>query len=265
MTSSGGPGHRDHPQARVQGGTSQHRRPDSTQIRRAHKKRDQQEEGPLTQILHALLDATPLSLGAALVDALGETVDYSGAIDPFDVKVAAAHLQIILTELRAIEPLSGITEFRIHARRRAYLLRALDAEYSLLLVLHRHAAFAVSPRALDEASIHLAMEAGLEPRKVATLWHRVAVETTSTRRPIRLRRFGLHLPERRVITKSKPDDFFGVAPAPADPSTWSELEVIGTIAGLATRERGYRVRLASGAEMNLVRERHGVWFVDERV
>jgi hypothetical protein len=263
VTSPGGPTQRDQAPARVRGGPPR-RRPDSVEIRRAAKQRDQQEEGPLTQILHALLDATPLALGASLVDSLGETVDYSGAIDPFDVKVAAAHLQIILTELRAIGPLSELVEFRIHARRRAYLLRVLDAEYSLLVVLHRHAAFAVSPRALDEAATHLAIEAGLEHRKVA-LWHRVAVETTSARRPIRLRPFGQNVPERRVIAKSKPDDFFGVAPAPADPSTWSDVEVIGTIAGLATRERGYRVRLANGAEMNLVRERHGVWFVDERV
>lgn len=255
MTSSG--------KAPEPGRTQPRRRNDSTQIRRAKQQRDQQEEGPLTQILHALLDATPLSLGAALVDSLGETVDYSGAIDPFDVKVAAAHLQIILTELRAIEPLSGMVEFRIHARRRAYLLRALDPEYSLLLVLHRHAAFAVSPRALDEAAAHLAAEAGLDHKPDKRLWYRVAVETTGARRPVRLRPFGTHVPERRVVAK-KTDDFFK-APPPVDPASWRDVEVIGAIAGLATRERGYRVRLSTGAEMNLVRERHGIWFVDERV
>lgn len=239
------------------------RRTDSTQIRRAKQQRDQQEEGPLTQILHALLDATPLCLGASLVDSLGETVDYSGAIDPFDVKVAAAHLQIILTELRAIEPLSQTQEFRIRARRRAYLLRPLDADYSLLLVLHRHAAFAVSPRALDEAAAHLAAEAGLDYKPTRTLWYRVAVETTGARRPVRLRPFA-NVPERRVVVRPKADPFFG-APPTQDPSSWRDVEVIGTIAGLATRERGYRVRLSTGAEVNLVRERHGIWFVDDRI
>ncbi len=241
------------------------RRTDSTQIRRAKQQRDQQEEGPFTQILHALLDATPLALGAALVDSLGETVDYSGAIDPFDVKVAAAHLQIILTELRAIGPLNDLVEFRIRARRRAFVLRALDADYSLLIVLHRYAAFAVSPRALDEAASHLAAEAGLDHRPLRALWYRVAVETTGARRPVRLRPFGTHVPERRVVGKAKPDPFFGIAPTPEDRASWRDVEVIGTIAGLGTRERGYRVRLSNGAEVNLVRERHGIWFVDERL
>lgn len=240
-------------------------RTDSTQIRRAKQQRDQQEEGPFTQILHALLDATPLALGAALVDSLGETVDYSGAIDPFDVKVAAAHLQIILTELRAIGPLQDLVEFRVRARRRAYLLRALDADYSLLIVLHRHAAYAVSPRALDEAAAHLAAEAGLDHKPPRALWYRVAVETTDARRPMRLRPFSAQMPERRVIGKAKPDGFFGEVPAPEDPTSWRDVEVIGAIAGLATRERGYRVRLSNGAEVNLVRERHGIWFVDERI
>jgi hypothetical protein len=241
------------------------KRTDSVQLKRAARRRDHQEEGPFTQILHALCDATPLSLGAALVDSLGETVDYSGAIDPFDVKVAAAHLQIILTELRALDPFRALREFRIHARRRSYLLRPLDADYSLLLVLHRHGAFAVSRRALDEASAHLAMEAGIEHADTRHLWYRVAVETTGARRPVRLRPFGTHVPERRQIAKLKGDHFFGAPPSATERASWKDIEVIGAIAGLAVRERGYRVRLNDGAEMNLVRERHGIWFVDERV
>ena len=40
---------------------------------------------------------------------------------------------------------------------------------------------------------------------------------------------------------------------------------MGALVGLAPRENGFRVRLPSGAEMMLVRERLGRWFADEHV
>jgi hypothetical protein len=40
---------------------------------------------------------------------------------------------------------------------------------------------------------------------------------------------------------------------------------MGQMVGLRPREKGFRVRLPSGAEMLLVRERLGRWFADERV
>ena len=40
---------------------------------------------------------------------------------------------------------------------------------------------------------------------------------------------------------------------------------MGAVVGLAPRERGFRVRLPSGHEMMLVRERLGRWFADEHV
>jgi hypothetical protein len=38
---------------------------------------------------------------------------------------------------------------------------------------------------------------------------------------------------------------------------------MGCMVGLKPREKGFRVRLPSGAEMLLVRERPGRWFADE--
>jgi hypothetical protein len=40
---------------------------------------------------------------------------------------------------------------------------------------------------------------------------------------------------------------------------------MGAVMGLGPREKGFRVRLPSGAEMMLVRERLGQWFADEHV
>jgi hypothetical protein len=41
------------------------------------------------------------------------------------------------------------------------------------------------------------------------------------------------------------------------------LEVLGSVMGLATRERGFRVRLDSGIELTLVREAGGFWYADD--
>jgi hypothetical protein len=43
------------------------------------------------------------------------------------------------------------------------------------------------------------------------------------------------------------------------------VDVLGALVGLGPRERGFRVRLPSGHEMTLVRERLGQWFADEHV
>jgi hypothetical protein len=41
------------------------------------------------------------------------------------------------------------------------------------------------------------------------------------------------------------------------------VEVLGTVVGLASRERGWRVRLDTGVEVTLVREPGGFWYADE--
>ena len=84
-----------------------------------------QGRSTFTEILEHLLDATPGAVAAVLVDHDGETVDSAGALEPFDLKVAAAHWQIVLAELRAIEPLGAMRALVVAARARSYVLRAL--------------------------------------------------------------------------------------------------------------------------------------------
>jgi hypothetical protein len=223
--------------------------------------RRDQDEGPFSLILAALLDAIPLSIGAVLVDAQGESVDYAGAIEPFDLKVAAAHFQIVLQEIRLVEPLASASQLTVRARHRSYVLRVLDADYSLLLIMHRHAGFSVSQRALDEAVSCLSAEAGLDVRLRAPLWYRVEVQTSKARRPLRLRAPASYEAMRANRRPAAP--LFSVPEREVPPGAWSEVEVIGALTGTARRERGYRIRLDTGAEMTLVRERHGLWFVDE--
>ena len=192
-----------------------------------------------TEILQRLLDTTPSARGVALVDYEGETVDYAGKLDPFDLKVAAATWLITLSEVRDANALGAIRQIVVRARRAAYVLRRIDESYAVVIVLHRRAAFVVSERALEEADVKLSLEAGFAVPRYATRWFSVDVRTEPRdhRRPAELRVAGSFHP----------------------------VEVMGAVMGLRPREKGFRVRLPSGAEMMLVRERLGQWFADEHV
>lgn len=208
---------------------------DSRTRRRAAPPPREQAPSPFTPILEQLVASIPGTRGAALVDFEGETVDYAGVIDPFDLKIAAAHWQIVLAQAgdTRLGPLRQIT---VRARARSFIVRQLQPGYAVVLVLHPHAAFAASHRALQDADARLCAEAGWSEPPAPTRWYGVDVETDRGR-PARLRGKG----------------------------SWQPVEVMGAMVGLHPRERGFRVRLPSGAEMLLVRERMGRWFTDERI
>jgi hypothetical protein len=197
-----------------------------------------QAPSSFTVILEQLIAHVPGAQGAALVDFEGETIDYAGALAPFELKVAAAHWQIVLSEVAAsrVGPIRQIT---VRARARSYIVRQLQPGYAVVLVLHPRAAFAVSDRALQHADARLCAEAGWTQPRGPTRWYGVDVETDASdrARPTRLRGEG----------------------------GWQPVEVMGCMVGLRPREKGFRVRLPSGAEMLLVRERMGRWFADERI
>ncbi|WP_437758832.1 roadblock/LC7 domain-containing protein [Sorangium sp. So ce1389] len=194
-----------------------------------------QAPSSFTAILEDLLCAIPGARAAALVDFEGETIDYAGRLDPFDVKVTAAHWQIVLAEI-ASSPLGVPRQITVRAHRRSYIVRQLQPGYALVLVLHPRAAFAASHRALQEADVRLCAEAGWTTSRT-TRWYCVDVETEASDRgrPARLRSAG----------------------------GWQPVEVMGSMVGLGPREKGFRIRLPSGAEMLLIRERMGRWFADE--
>lgn len=188
-----------------------------------------------TMILERLVLSTPSARGAALVDFEGETVDYAGSLDPFELKIAAATWQIVLAEV-ADTALAEPRQITVRARRVSYVLRRANEDYAIILVLHPRAGFAVSERALAEAETALATEAGWTRRGRAS-WFGVSVQTGAEHRPMEL--------------------------FVAD--QWQPIDVMGAVMGLRDRERGYRVRLPSGVEMMLVRERSGLWFCDEPI
>lgn len=198
-----------------------------------------QEASTFTRILERLVEAIPSARGAALVDQEGETVDYAGQLEPFDLKVAAAHWQIVLGDMRETPHLADARQITVRARGRGYVVRQLPEGYALVLVLHPHAAFSVSERTIDEIDAQLYAEVGWPLPVTDTKWFRVEVETLPPEhmRPKRLRAGG----------------------------RWHSVEVMGAMVGLRPREKGFRVRLPNGAEMLLVRECRNRWFADEHV
>ena len=64
-----------------------------------------QAESPFNVILEEFLDVVRFARGAAIVDFEGETVDYAGAVDPFELRVAAATFGLVLVDLRSCKNL----------------------------------------------------------------------------------------------------------------------------------------------------------------
>jgi hypothetical protein len=195
---------------------------------------------PFTTILDGLLKRIPGAYAAALVDIQGETVDYTGRGDPFDMRVAAAHLRIVLNDVERLGALGEPRWVVVRGQRKSIAASVLPDGYALVLMLRPRSAFTISTRALKVCTRALAEEAGwkdLEKRDGVKQrsWFVVDVETDGRGRPS-------HVGAARVA-----------------------VEVLGAVMGLSVRERGFRVRTAEGTELTLVREAHQRWYSDEPV
>ncbi len=201
-----------------------------------------QSDSPFSAILARLCDDCG-ALAAALVDAEGETVDYAGLLDPYEIKVVAAEWRIVLSVVHEsrLPGFHQVASLAVRARRRSYLIESLPDGYAIALRLPRHA-FTVSRRAMSQAVRELCREAGLslQLRRGQAEWARVKVRTPPISR--------LH---------HRPDAIWVG-------EEWSPITILGRYQArdLSRSELGYLARLASGAEVFLVREPLGVWFID---
>src|ERR1700690_1679452 len=217
--------------------------------RDAHPARDQGESA-FTSILRALVARVPGARAAALVDFQGETVDYAGRAIPFDLRVAAAHWRIVLDEAESRGSLLGLKWLAARFARRSYLVYGLPERYALVVVLARaaglagwHRAIVVCARALSEEAAWTRAAAFSPP------WFSVEVVADSHRRPKSVRVGG---GARRV-------EILGTIVARGPAEAWAGP------GDLAPRERGWRVRLDTGAEATLIREPGGAWYADAAI
>jgi hypothetical protein len=197
-----------------------------------------EHETGFTAILTRMLAATPGAIGAALVDAEGEAVDYSGpTIDPFELKVAAAHFRIVLQELERgkLTESGGLPRrLSILTSKRMFVIDCLPDGYALLSVLHRTAAFGHADRALDAALHDLYREAGWNAAPGVLRWQELQVKCDPAGRPTSIR--------------------IDVG--------WRPVKVIGKVAaGLQRGETGFRVGVGD-VEVTLVRGLDDRWYGD---
>jgi hypothetical protein len=212
-----------------------------SRARRGLARRDQ-DASAFTATLSALCDAAGI-LGAALVDGEGETVDYAGDVDPYEIKVMAAEFRVLLATIRAVRTFDwcNVREIVVRSAKKSFVVAGLDNDYDLVLALPRYA-FGVSQRALAQSARELCQEAGLTATrinpKVKERWVRVDVLTTDEdpRRPHSVLYGGY----------------------------WQPIVILGRYnqAQLARGEIGYRARIPTGGELTLVREPLGHWYMD---
>jgi hypothetical protein len=189
-------------------------------------------------LLEALLNGCPGCRAVAFVDREGEAVDFIGSGEEFDIKVAAAHLRIVLHEAEALRS-GAATRIVVAGATRGYVIQGLPEGYALVLVYAPRAAFGVSNRALIACARALCREAGFHPERPSGVWAPIEVFPRHPRR-------------------ARPEWVF------LD-GTWQSVTVLGTLVGVRPRERGYRVRLSNGAEVTLVREPLGRWWADDEL
>jgi hypothetical protein len=209
---------------------------------RARQTSRDQPESAFAAILAALVARIPGARAAALVDFEGETVDYGGCGDPFEVRVAAAHWRIVLDDAATQASMRRVQLVGLRAARRSYMVRALPEGYALVVVLARTAGFAGHDRALSVCARALGQEAGWrwpEGERPA-LWFPLDVVADARRRPRAVRDAGRLRP----------------------------LEILGVLVSRdgslpRSRDRGWRVRFDSGVEAMLLREPGGAWYADE--
>jgi hypothetical protein len=205
-----------------------------------------QDASAFSTILGDFVKRVPGAFAAALVDSDGECVDYAIAeqrtsspyvVEPFDIKVAGAHWGIALHEIAQQQAIGTLETLVCRGETRSFIVRALPGRYAIVVMLKRRAGFVSFVRALDACERALAQEAAWKLPRGRGIWVAVDVETDARARPVWLSTGELSC----------------------------SLEVLGALTKLHRRERGWRVRLPSGGELNLVREVGNRWYADEKL
>ncbi len=195
---------------------------------------------PFAQILIDLIARLPGAYACALVDLGGETVDYAGVVTPFDVKVAAAHMRIVLNDLEEYGGLGRPRWVVLRGEKRSFVARRLPDGYALVVMLRRRAGFTASARAYATCERELAVEAGWGNLYDGPAWFPVVVE---------------------VDRRGRPTTVGSITGGAA--GTIVKVEVFGSVMGLPQNERGFRVRTATGSDLTVVREAGNTWYADD--
>ncbi|HKU44862.1 MAG TPA: hypothetical protein VJR89_42175 [Polyangiales bacterium] len=208
---------------------------------RRHEAPRDQADSAFTPILRRLYDQLPSLLAAAFVDVEGECIDYVSRLDPYEAKVNAAHLHVLLARLAPSWAKLGKGEayaLYIEGSAREACVQRVSEEYVLVAVLAAGTDTRQREDAIALACAEFRQEVGLLPPQ----WE---------------------LAQRRLSVRVRPATGWNYAP-----QVFSEGGVrvsITDVLGRWTEPGGlggddlvcFRVRTAAGHELTLVHDPDG--------
>lgn len=134
--------------------------------RKAKEATRDQVESAFTPVLRRLRESIPSVLAAVFVDVQGECIDYASELDPYDAKVNAAHMLMVMDALRRTREKVGAGEptvLEIFADERDLWVQRIGDEYVAVVVLAPGYDRAELRAALSRACGEFRQEVGLDP------------------------------------------------------------------------------------------------------
>jgi hypothetical protein len=124
-----------------------------------------QLETTFTPMLRRAFEALPAMLAIAFVDKEGECIDYVSAIDPYDIKVSAAHAFILVDGLVVRAEKLGLSfpfALELAAEQRSLCVRRMCEEYVAVALVAPDADRSKLEHLMGELSREFRSEAGIE-------------------------------------------------------------------------------------------------------
>lgn len=123
-----------------------------------------QIESAFTGVLRRLFASDVTIVAVVFVDSEGECVDYCGSLEPYELRVVGAQMQVVINNLRG--PLMRLSlgelgELHVHCDRYELVVRRIDPEYTCVVMRREGDSDDVMLTALDEAVDSLRELAGL--------------------------------------------------------------------------------------------------------
>jgi hypothetical protein len=214
-------------------------------VLRRHEAPRDQAESAFTPILRRLWEQLPALLAAAFVDVEGECIDYVSRVEPYEAKVSAAHLHMLV---EALAPSWG----------------RLGNGAAIGLEIECSAREACVRRVTDDYMLVVVLTTGTEPVRREGA---IAVACAEFRKEVGLAPPAWEAANRRLSVRVRPATGWNYAP-----QVFSDGEVRVTITDVIGRwtEPGgshgeelvcFRVRTAEGQELTLVHDPDGAGWV----
>ena len=110
-------------------------------------------------ILETLVSDVPGAIASIFCDEGGESIDFCGSLDTYDIKIAGAYCAIIIHQLKT--PHSPDTNFvEVTCHKRTLFVQQIE-RYFLVLILERRSFSANLEDSIEKAIRKFAEEAGL--------------------------------------------------------------------------------------------------------